>query len=90
MTTKQTLRRRRGRAIRKARRIARDINVDPQFLAQCIELIRSRIRLAIETLVQAAASIWQTICVAVLRGSPLLLTPRAGTRRQLLHNGRKP
>lgn len=85
MTTKQTLRRRRGRAIRKARRIRaatpRELRPALDWAAQ----LWARIRAA----VAAAVNFVQTLAARV---TPLLLTPRdgVGARRQLLEHGRAP
>lgn len=85
MITEQTLRRRRGRAIRKARRIRTATPRELRPALDWVERIWARIRAA----AAAAVNFVQTLAA---RMAPLLLTPRdsAGARRQLLHNGRKP
>lgn len=92
MTTKQTLRRRRGRTIRKARRAARDRRVAPLTLAKFIALVDGGLQRAVDALAEAFATLWDTARVAAQRIMPLLFTPRdgAGARRQLLDHGRGP
>lgn len=85
MITEQTRRRRRGRAIRKARRIRTGTPRELRPALDWLERIWARIRAA----VAAAVNFVQTLAA---RATPLLLTPRdgIGARRQLLSNGRKP
>lgn len=85
MITEQTLRRRRGRQIRKARRIRTATPRELRPTLDWVERIWARIRAA----VAAAVNFVQTL---VARMAPLLLTPRdgAGARRQLLEHGRAP
>ncbi|MGO2311690.1 MAG: hypothetical protein ACTH6A_06670 [Brachybacterium tyrofermentans] len=92
MRTEQTLRRRRGRRIRKARRAARDRRVAPLTLAKFIALVDGGLQRAVDSLAEAFTALWDTACVAAQRLMPLLFTPRdgAGARRQLLDHGRGP
>lgn len=85
MITEQTRRRRRGRAIRKARRIR---TATPRELRPALDWV-ARIWARIRPAVAAAVNFVQALSARV---TPLLLTPSdgAGARRQLLHNGRKP
>lgn len=81
MTTEQTRRRRRGRAIRRRRRLERQSAPEALYFRLAWDRIRHLARPAIEFLMVAAA-----------RSTPLLFTPRdgAGARRQLLEHGRAP
>lgn len=85
MITEQTLRRRRGRQIRKARRVRAAMPQELRPALDWVDRIWARIRAA----AAAAINFVQTL---LARAAPLLLTPRdgAGSRRQLLRNGRKP
>lgn len=84
-TTKQTLRRRRGRQIRKARRVRAAM---PQELRPALDWV-TRIWARIRAAAAAAVNFVQAL---LARATPLLLTPRdgAGARRQLLEHGRAP
>lgn len=81
MTSEQTSRRRRGRAIRRRRRLERESGQEALYFRMAWDRIREIARPAIEFLM-----------VATARGTPLLFTPRdgAGPRRQLLEHGRAP
>lgn len=84
-TTKQTLRRRRGRQIRKARRVRAAMPQELRPALDWVDRIWARIR-------AAAAAAWNFLRALVARATPLLLTPRdgVGARRQLLDHGRAP
>lgn len=92
MITAQTRRRRRGRAIRKARRTARSRTSTVLSPLQLLSLIGRRIESTIDALARRFWDFWLTVRVAAARMLPLIFTPHdgAGARRQLLHNGRAP
>lgn len=85
MTTEQTRRRRRGRAIRKHRRTRTAMAPSNRPALDWIDAIWERIRAA----VRDALGFVQVLAA---RATPLPLTPRdgAGARRQLLEHGRAP
>lgn len=90
MNTEQSLRRRRGRAIRKARR--RRANPSPRRAGGSPSELFRVLGEILRSLQEVARDTWVTFQVIARRLAPLLLTPRdgAGARRQLLHNGRGP
>lgn len=96
MSTEQTLRRRRGRAIRKARReqqLRRPASsIVERFLRWCVDGVVDAVTRALDALADALVAGGITARVIASRITPLLLAPRdgAGARRQLLHNGRAP
>ncbi|WP_087485540.1 hypothetical protein [Brachybacterium massiliense] len=96
MITEQTRRRRRGRAIRKARRAQQHHRTAQspfdRFHRWSSEGITATVARTLDALAGALVAIGTTARVAASRITPLLLTPRdgAGARRQLLHNGRAP
>lgn len=77
MTTKQTLRRHRGRAIRKARREQR---ADYARTVDALDMLR-KFR---DAFVRWAQDVWSVVRVALCRLAPLLITSRdgAGARRR--------
>lgn len=81
MLTEQTLRRRRGRAIRKARRTRRDA---PRLT------FADYIRGLELPVVEAARALQETLSVIVLRMIYALEACGDSARRQLLGNGRAP
>ena len=96
MITEQTHRRRRGRAIRKARRAAQHRRPAPSpvwtFLDWCAGGFVDADTRTIDALADALVAIGTTARVAAARFTPLPFTPRdgAGARRQLLEHGRAP
>lgn len=84
--TQQTARRRRGREIRKARRLER------VKLEQAVSVL-DRLRAFVSAIARAWQDFWTTLRVAVQRVLPMSpLPPRevGGARRQLSQYGRKP
>ena len=85
MISEQTRRRRRGRAIRRHRRIRAAMAPELRPAFDWVDAIWERTRAA----ARAAVDFVQVLAA---RATPLLLTPRdgAGARRQLLEHGRAP
>lgn len=92
MITAQTIRWRRGRAIRKVRRVARTRRRTPLTVDAFPALCEGAFHRTITALTDAFSSIGTTALVAASRVTPLIFPPRgsAGARRQLLERGRAP
>ena len=85
----RTDRRRRGRAIRRARRLAAARVVEVQIELDSAAFSR-RLAAAVDALVLMTETSTFTARVLFERLGLASLSPRAGTRRQLLHQGRAP
>ena len=89
-------RRRRGRAIRRARRIASartvevSIELDTSAFSRSLAAASVSLAAAVDALARIGEASKFTSRVIFERLGLAYLSPRAGTRRQLLHQGRAP